>query len=405
VTPDHYATLQVSRTSEELVIRAAYLALMRRYHPDNNPSAHAAARSRAITTAYAVLGDPEKRADYDQLRAREEWAAETPPRRVSPRFLTLAAAAALMLLFIIPLMVDWTPLATSEQPDRLIDQPRRPTALPTALPKIDLAALCASRSAFDVVKREIFRQAAEVRGSDASAFERVARYSVIRVNAPILTGADQDRGIVSCKANVALDLPPGVVVGEGQRSLAGEIDYSVPAKDRSAPAVLADGGGIVSLLATLARSAPPIQEATTTQTPPVAPQQPLRQVKLAAQAPPPPQSKPSAAPPPIARAKAPPKAPTPNSRRGFSCRFSNVPGDVDTCNNADLSRLDGQLVSLYSQSWRSADPSKRALLQGTRDRFLGRRNGCRSNACVSGAYLGRMREISDIMIGSWHTAQ
>ncbi len=46
VTPDHYATLQVSRTSEDLVIRAAYLALMRQYHPDTNRTAHAAARAR-----------------------------------------------------------------------------------------------------------------------------------------------------------------------------------------------------------------------------------------------------------------------------------------------------------------------------------------------------------------------
>src|SRR5688500_14770972 len=68
VTPNHYSTLGLSPASEDVVIRAAYLALMRRYHPDRNPSAEAAARARAIAAAYAVLGDPGRRAEYDDMR-------------------------------------------------------------------------------------------------------------------------------------------------------------------------------------------------------------------------------------------------------------------------------------------------------------------------------------------------
>ena len=47
---------------DDVVIRAAYLALMRRYHPDRNGSAEAAARARAVTEAYKTIGNPASRA-------------------------------------------------------------------------------------------------------------------------------------------------------------------------------------------------------------------------------------------------------------------------------------------------------------------------------------------------------
>lgn len=65
---DCYAVLGVSPAAEDVVIRAAYLALMRAYHPDRNASAEAAARTRAVTEAYKVLGDPARRAEYDAGR-------------------------------------------------------------------------------------------------------------------------------------------------------------------------------------------------------------------------------------------------------------------------------------------------------------------------------------------------
>ena len=65
VARDYYSILGVTPTSEDVVIRAAYRALMRRYHPDADPSGEAAERAQAINAAYAVLSDPEKRARYD----------------------------------------------------------------------------------------------------------------------------------------------------------------------------------------------------------------------------------------------------------------------------------------------------------------------------------------------------
>lgn len=83
---DCYAVLGLSPNAEGVVIRAAYLALMRSYHPDRNPSAEAAARARAVTEAYETIGDPESRAEYDARRWDQfeflDFADKTePPRR------------------------------------------------------------------------------------------------------------------------------------------------------------------------------------------------------------------------------------------------------------------------------------------------------------------------------------
>ena len=73
--PDHYATLGVEPTANAAVIRAAYLALMREYHPDRNPSAEAVLRSQAIIAAFKVVGDFDRRNHYDWDRRREREAA------------------------------------------------------------------------------------------------------------------------------------------------------------------------------------------------------------------------------------------------------------------------------------------------------------------------------------------
>jgi curved DNA-binding protein CbpA len=70
---DCYAVLGLSPTAEDVVIRAAYLALMRSYHPDKNGSAEAAARVRTITEAYKTISDPAKRAEYDASRWERQF--------------------------------------------------------------------------------------------------------------------------------------------------------------------------------------------------------------------------------------------------------------------------------------------------------------------------------------------
>ena len=65
---DLYAVLGVAPHADEVVIRAAFKALMLRYHPDRNQSVEAAAKAAAIIEAFAVLGDPARRTEYDDRR-------------------------------------------------------------------------------------------------------------------------------------------------------------------------------------------------------------------------------------------------------------------------------------------------------------------------------------------------
>lgn len=74
---DYYATLSVDKDASEKDIRAAYRRLAKAYHPDTHPGeAEAEARFKAINEAYEVLGDPLKRARYDQLGAHWQDFAE-----------------------------------------------------------------------------------------------------------------------------------------------------------------------------------------------------------------------------------------------------------------------------------------------------------------------------------------
>jgi len=65
---DYYAVLQVDPRAEPDVIHAAYRRLAAKYHPDVNPSPEAAQQMTEINAAYAVLKDPDQRAEYDRAR-------------------------------------------------------------------------------------------------------------------------------------------------------------------------------------------------------------------------------------------------------------------------------------------------------------------------------------------------
>jgi DnaJ-class molecular chaperone len=65
-TKDPYAILAVARDADEGAIRKAYRKLARELHPDVNPDNPAAEeRFKAVSEAYSVLSDPEKRKAYD----------------------------------------------------------------------------------------------------------------------------------------------------------------------------------------------------------------------------------------------------------------------------------------------------------------------------------------------------
>lgn len=66
---DYYATLGVSSTATAKDITSAYRKLARELHPDANPGDQVAEdRFKDVSAAYEVVGDPDKRAEYDQAR-------------------------------------------------------------------------------------------------------------------------------------------------------------------------------------------------------------------------------------------------------------------------------------------------------------------------------------------------
>jgi molecular chaperone DnaJ len=66
---DYYKALGVAPEASQEDIRKAYRRLAKRYHPDRHGGSKSAEEKfKGISDAYSVLGDPEKRKQYDTLR-------------------------------------------------------------------------------------------------------------------------------------------------------------------------------------------------------------------------------------------------------------------------------------------------------------------------------------------------
>jgi molecular chaperone DnaJ len=66
---NYYSLLGVSETASQKDITKAYRQLARKLHPDANPDDKAAEeRFKEVSAAYEVIGDPDKREQYDEVR-------------------------------------------------------------------------------------------------------------------------------------------------------------------------------------------------------------------------------------------------------------------------------------------------------------------------------------------------
>ncbi len=66
---DYYAVLGVAQNASAKDVTKAYRKLARQYHPDANPNnAAAEERFKEISAAYDVLGDEQRRREYDEVR-------------------------------------------------------------------------------------------------------------------------------------------------------------------------------------------------------------------------------------------------------------------------------------------------------------------------------------------------
>ena len=65
---DYYKILSVAPDADSKTIKTAYRKLARKYHPDVSEHNEAEEKFKQISEAYEVLKDPQKRAQYDELR-------------------------------------------------------------------------------------------------------------------------------------------------------------------------------------------------------------------------------------------------------------------------------------------------------------------------------------------------
>lgn len=249
--------------------------------------------------------------------------------------------------------------------------------------------LCAGQATYDLIKHELFRRAAQLRGTDQAAFDQVSSAAVVRMENPVMENEDSSTHAVNCSGSLSLDLPPGIAVVGGRRTLTSDVDYTVQqaADNSGAVVLLRNADAIIAPLATLARLQQPAPAVTT-----VANNQAGEGIPQAAA--------------PSTPATPMPVSPSPaTARPNAGCAPGGSRGQSLVCSDPRLTALDRAAATEYSQALGVATPEMRDTLRQTQRRFRAYRDGCADAQCVAQAYSDRVREIRDIVEGRWQPPQ
>ena len=242
--------------------------------------------------------------------------------------------------------------------------------------KTEASKRCSARATYDLVKRELFSRAAQQRGSDEQTYQQIAAAALLRVDNAVLENEDPSSGALNCSGTFYLDLPPGIVASGGRRSLMANMDYAI---EPAGNVLLRNADAVIAALVTLTRvSEPTVAE-------------PDGNAVTADD---------STAAPESANVVPGPATSSPG-RPSFDCARAATRGEVAVCSDSGLAALDVNMTAQYRRALTTASPEQLRQLQTTRNRFLAYRDGCPDRTCMANAYLGRMREIRDIMEGRW----
>ena len=245
------------------------------------------------------------------------------------------------------------------------------------------AKTCDSSATYNLIKKELFRSAAQTRGSDQAAFEQIAGIAVVRMENAVMESEDESGGSIDCSGLLSLDLPPGVALADGRRNLMSNIDYSI---QPNGAVVLRNADALIGPLTTLTRVAQAQQPPAGAEMNDVAKVEEDTAASVSANVQPGPAS-------------------TYPGRPSFDCAGARSQSEIAVCSDSGLSALDVTMATQYRRALGAATPDQRALLQNSRDRFLDYRERCPNRKCIGDAYVGRMREIRDIMEGRLQVAR
>ena len=105
---DFYAVLGVSEKASYKQIKYAYRRLARKYHPDRNNSVYAEEMIKKINTAFEVLSDETKRAQYDKMEFdnSHEMEPKQAPAHTNPKRWKMGNESVMADVFSGPYLLD-----------------------------------------------------------------------------------------------------------------------------------------------------------------------------------------------------------------------------------------------------------------------------------------------------------